>query len=455
MAGKIKKLIDCIIKTNSKGNQALYNLTRTKLMLKGINPDAYNLYSEDNLQIIEKLENFISDAGLHSCMNGESKMNITIAYSTKKTAIDAVNDIKNHFKNFDPRLVIFFASSSFNPDAISKEMKNAFENIPTIGCSTAGEIVSGKMLKNSVVAMALNSEIINDVKVEVVERIKEENKIPEVFKSFESYYGKRMKELDFTEYVGIILFDGLSKAEEKIMEKIGDLSDIVFLGASAGDYLNFSSTYVYANGEAYTDSAAIALVKPATAFDLIKTQSFCIFDKKLDTTGAEYQPTEIKLTATKVNLQNREVIELDNKPAAIAYAEALGVPVEEAPHYFMHNPLGLMINNEPYVRSPQQIKGNSIIFYCNIPEGTELSVLESTNIIEDTQKAINNKLNELGSISGIINFNCILRALELEKKGLSAEYVKIFENIPTIGFNTYGEEYIGHINQTSTMLVFK
>jgi len=50
---------------------------------------------------------------------------------------------------------------------------------------------------------------------------------------------------------------------------------------------------------------------------------------------------------------------------------------------------------------------------------------------------------------------CILRTLELESKGITEAYGKLFTDIPTIGFSTYGEEYIGHINQTSTMLVFK
>lgn len=441
MAGTIKKLIDCIISTKADGNQALSNLVKTRLMLKGINPDSYNFYSEDNPIIIEKLENFITDADLNICVTEVKKMDITIAYSSKKTVSEAVNDIKNHFKDFDPKMIIFFASSAFNPDEISREMQDAFKNTPTMGCSTAGEIISGRILKNSVVAMALNSNIIDDIKIDVVKDIKEQNRVPEVFSSFEKHFGKKMQELNFSEYVGVVLFDGLSKSEEKIMEKMSDLTDITFIGASAGDYLHFNSTYIYVNGEAYSDSAAVAVLKPAVKFDFIKTQSFCELDKKL--------------TPTKVNQENREVIEFNNKPAAVAYAEALGVSVEDLPKYFMKNPVGLMINNDPYVRSPQQIKDNKVIFYCNVFEGMELSVLESTNIIEDTQRAVMDKLKELGKISGIINFNCILRAQELEREGLTGEYAKIFEDIPTIGFNTYGEEYIGHINQTATMLVFK
>jgi hypothetical protein len=85
----------------------------------------------------------------------------------------------------------------------------------------------------------------------------------------------------------------------------------------------------------------------------------------------------------------------------------------------------------------------------------ELSLLESTNIIEDTRNSIKQVAEEFGTVSGIINFNCILRTLELKQKNLTQEYGNLFSDIPTIGFSTYGEAYIGHINQTATMLVFK
>jgi len=116
----------------------------------------------------------------------------------------------------------------------------------------------------------------------------------------------------------------------------------------------------------------------------------------------------------------------------------------------MVNPVGLMVGGEPYVRSPQQAKDGKMVFYCNIKQGMELSLLESTDIVKDTAAAITG----LNGVAGIINFNCILRTLELEQKGLTTAYGQLFRTIPTIGFSTYGEEFIGHINQTATMLVF-
>ena len=140
--------------------------------------------------------------------------------------------------------------------------------------------------------------------------------------------------------------------------------------------------------------------------------------------------------------------------AAQAYAKALGVEKRELENRFMMNPVGLMINDEPFVRSPQRINGDTMGFYCKVSEGMTLTLLESMDIVTDTKAAVEEKLAEMGKISGIINFHCILRTLELESKNRTNDYARIFADIPTIGFSTYGEAFLGHINQTSTMLVF-
>jgi len=263
----------------------------------------------------------------------------------------------------------------------------------------------------------------------------------DAFRSFEKYFGKPMAQLEPDRYVGIILIDGLSCKEELIIDRMGDLTNVNFIGGSAGDDLKFAATHVYANGKSFTNAAVLALIEPVDAFEFIKTQSFC--------------PTDKTLLVTKANEFNREVLEFNHKPAVQAYAEALQVPVAEVASHFMHSPVGLVFEGEPFVRSPQQIKGDSMIFYCSVIEGMELKILESTDIISDTCRAISAVQERLGHISGIINFNCILRTLEMEQKGITTTYGGLFKDIPTIGFSTYGEQFIGHINQTATMLVFK
>lgn len=367
-------------------------------------------------------------------------MNIKTAYSTKGTSDDVINDLQSQLSWFETKLLVFFASSRFAPNIISHKIQNAFPDAAVFGCTTAGEIVSGKMLNNSLVAMAFNAEAIDDVKVEVVENPKKENSVRKAFASFESFFDAPMQELDPSKYVGMIFVDGLSGAEESLIDKIGDLTNVTFIGGSAGDDLKFAATYVYANGKSYTNAAVLAVIRPCVPFTFIKTQSFCDLGKKL--------------VVTKANEEKREVIEFNHKPAVQAYAEVLGVAVEEAPNRFMHNPVGLVIDGIPFVRSPRLIQGDNMIFSCQVTEGMELSLLESTDIIDDTYNALEQARKELGGMSGIININCILRTLELEQKQLSDDYGKLFSAVPTIGFSSYGEQFIGHINQTATMLVF-
>lgn len=366
-------------------------------------------------------------------------MNIKTAFSVKTNIRDVVNDIKTQLGDFAAKLVVFFASSEFAPDAIASSMDEAFPGSETFGCSTAGEIVSGKMLTNSVVAMAFNRQAIKSVKVEALADLNTDSH--QTFDSFERHFNKTMAKMDPKQYVGIILIDGLSGKEEQVMDRIGDFTNVNFIGGSAGDDLKFAKTYVYANGKSYSNAAVLAILEPGVEFSLVKTQSF--------------HPLQKKLLVTKANEANREIIEFNHKPAAVAYAEALGTSVADASNHFMHNPVGLVFEGEPFVRSPQQFKGESMLFYCGVKEGIELDLLESTDIINDTKKALEMARSELGGISGIINFNCILRTLELQQKRLTAEYGQLFADTPTIGFSTYGEQYIGHMNQTATMLVFR
>ena len=369
------------------------------------------------------------------------EMSIITAHSTESNPEKAVAHLQAQMAGNAFRLVIFFASSQYDPQSISSAVKKAFPQADTLGCSTAGEIISGQILKNSIVAMGFTSDVIEDLNLQIVSNIQNENHVDEAFKVFGEYFGTEPFTMDTDKYVGIILADGLRGAEEKLMDRIGELSNLFFIGGSAGDDLKFSQTWVYANGNAYTDAAVLALLKPKVKFSFIKTQSF--------------QPCPITLKATKVKETERKVIEFNYRPAAEAYAEAVGTTPDQAEKYFMSNPIGLVIDEEPYVRSPQRINGQDMHFYCNVLEGMEMTLLESSDIIKDTQAAIDAKRTELSKISGILNFNCILRTLELEKKGKTEDYGKIFTDTPTVGFSTYGEEFIGHINQTATMLVFE
>ncbi|HOL69974.1 MAG TPA: FIST N-terminal domain-containing protein [Bryobacteraceae bacterium] len=365
---------------------------------------------------------------------------IRTAYSTKELSA-AVAEIEQQCAGFDPHVVLCFASPKYGPAELSRKLQNAYPKACTVGCTTAGEIVSGRMLTGSAVAMCLGAETVEGVAYAVVQNPREKAAVRDALGKLEAHSGKRLAEMDIRQYVGIVLADGLSGAEEQLMERIGDLTDVFFVGGSAGDDLKFERTHVMAGGQAYTGAAVLMLLKLRKGFDIIKTQSFV--------------PAGKTLVATEVDEENRKVVRFNGKPAVEAYAEAVGVDPAKVSEEFMNHPLGLMVEGEPFVRSPQRVQNGAMLFYCRIVEGAELEVLNATDIVADTRAAVEAKKAELGGIAGIVDFHCILRTLKLRAEQRCDEYGAIFNGIPAIGFSTYGEAYLGHINQTSTMLVFR
>jgi hypothetical protein len=366
-------------------------------------------------------------------------MKTKLSFSTDPILGNAVAQVARQIADPDLRLIVYFASTCYEPLALAQQMAAAFPGVPSVGCTTAGEIVSGQMLQNSLVAMALGSELVARVEARLVGRVSEDARgsVTAALEDVARALGHAPGDLEPDRYVGLILADGLSGAEERLMDALGDRTNIAFVGGSAGDDLKFQKTRVFLGANAASNAAVIVVIEPAVPFQILKTQSFRVLPKKL--------------VATQVNEPMRRVIEFNGEPAATAYGRAVGTSVEQASTRFMTNPVGLLAGNEIFVRSPQRIEGGSIYFYCSITEGAELTLLESTDIVTDTEKL----LATVPDASAILDFDCILRTLELRQKGQCDRYGSLFAKTPTVGFSTYGEEYIGHINQTSTMLVFR
>ena len=69
MPGKIKRVIQEIIEKRSRGNETIRSTTRTRLVLKGVNPDHFTDLSEDDPLILDKLKEVIDGMGLDITVN--------------------------------------------------------------------------------------------------------------------------------------------------------------------------------------------------------------------------------------------------------------------------------------------------------------------------------------------------------------------------------------------------
>jgi hypothetical protein len=361
--------------------------------------------------------------------------------STKSDPKEAAAELAAGLGSMKPRFLLYFATPRTDPAALGKALADTFGDVPAIGCTTAGEIVTGKMLEGSVVLMAMDEGTLASVATAVVDDVADDASVDRAMEALAEQVGSPLAQIDPSKYVGLVLHDGLSLGEERVMARIGDLANVPFVGGSAGDDVKFVATHVFHGFEPRRGASVLALLEPARPYHILKTQSFRVLDKTL--------------TVTDVDEATRTVRAFDGKPAAQAYAEALGVTVEDLPNHFQAHPVGLVLEeDDPFVRSPQQIKGTDVVFYCQIKKGMTLHVLEARNIVEETGRDLEQALAAAGSCTGIINFHCILRTLELKQRGQMEAYGQLFTKVPTVGFSTYGESYVGNINQTSTMVLF-
>jgi hypothetical protein len=64
MPGQIKRSIDAIIAQRSKGDPVLAMTTRTKLILKGVDPDSFSDNSVDDPSIMDSLKKIAQEMGV-------------------------------------------------------------------------------------------------------------------------------------------------------------------------------------------------------------------------------------------------------------------------------------------------------------------------------------------------------------------------------------------------------
>ncbi|MBC7544151.1 MAG: FIST C-terminal domain-containing protein [Candidatus Sericytochromatia bacterium] len=341
--------------------------------------------------------------------------------------------------------IIYFAGAAHDQALLAGQLAAGQPGVPMIGCSTAGEVSTGTgFLAGSVVAFAFGPEAVSRAAVGMCAPLSTEaGHAGDTLRSLAAQMAVDVRDLDPAKYLGLVLPDGLSLKEEILMDALGDAApDLIVVGGSAGDDLQFKTTYVTANGQVHSNGAALALLEMRVPFVISKSTHF--------------RPTGMTFVATKVDEANRTVYEFDGQPAQEAYAKAVGSTPEALDTALMAaHPIGLVIGDDPFVRSLQR-KGpdGSLVFFSNVLEGSIVSLLEPGDMAATTVAALDDLEATLGTVAGLLAFTCILRWVEAGTCGTTqAMYTEVTRRgIPMVGFNTYGEQYLGHINQTVTFL---
>ncbi|HYD82155.1 MAG TPA: nitric oxide-sensing protein NosP [Paucimonas sp.] len=343
----------------------------------------------------------------------------------------------------DMALVVFFCSSTYDLHVVAAEMRRLFAGTCVVGCTTAGEIgptgyrqcsISGASLPAAdfVVASGLLDRLRN------FEMARGQEFAAALLRQLES----RAPLADAHNSFGFLMIDGLSVREEPVTRSLQHgLSRIPVFGGSAGDGLRFSATHVYHDGRFHPDSAVLTLVHTALPFKIFKTQHFVSTDERM--------------VVTEADVDARIVREINGLPAAEEYARLVGVDVDDLdPMRFAASPVVVLIDGMDYVRAIQKVNPDgSLTFYCAIEEGLVLRVARGVDLVENLEQAFARVREEIGVPQAVFGCECILRNIEIHQCGLVERVAAVLRANRTVGFNTYGEQYLGvHVNQTFTGL---
>lgn len=356
-----------------------------------------------------------------------------------------VHELRAGLQGQPATAVLYFASSGYDPADIAGPISAAFPSAVVIGCSTAGEFSDQGIGTGGISAMAFPSGLltrvaagIGDLSADVAVGTQQ------AVARLEASFGRQLRDLDPERHVGFVLIDGLGGAEELVNETLGNAAPLLeFVGGSAGDDLAFERTWVAVGDQVSYRGVALLVGESAVPFRVVKTCSFV--------------PTGRVLTVTRTDDSGRCVQELDGRPAAEAYADAVGVPVQALDTtVWMRHPLGLMIGGEPWIRSPRAVvDGGSIQFHAQLHAGLQVEVMSAVDLVADTCRSLDEARVELGGqVRAAVLFNCVLRRLQLDAEGTGGQFVAGLRGIPTAGFHTYGESWLGHVNQTLTGVLF-
>ena len=367
------------------------------------------------------------------------------AKDSRAAAAEIISQFDEQLKGAAPTAAFVFLSAAHDGPTLISAVRTRYPKAQVVGCTTAGEFVEREGSVGGVAAMALPATTARAA-YGVVAHFERgvEAGILDAAKKLGRMAGSDLKSLDPKRWVGVLLADGMGMKEEEINDALGVAApQLVFVGGSAGDDLAFKQTHIFHNDDASTDGVVLLLLDMAVPFTFAKTCSF--------------EPTKHRFTITRADQENRTVYELNGKPATEVYAKACGTTPEKlGSEVFMSHPVGMMLDGDPWIRSPYQVtEDGGLKFFCRITEGSEVHLMDSTDLVGETRQAMARAEEEVGGrAAGALAFNCILRRLELDATKAHEGFLEAFGGIPTLGFHTYGESYLGHVNQTCTALVF-
>lgn len=341
----------------------------------------------------------------------------------------------------DIKLAVFYCSPAYDLPALAGALHKRFQDIPLIGCTTAGEITPMGYLSGALTGFSLAAPSMEvATKLISLEPFDRAATIADVGALRAQLTRKDGSAPSVTDTFGFLLIDGLAMQEEILVSCVyQELQGIDLIGGSAADGVSFGATYLYHNGQMHRNVAVLTLVRSSLPFMAFRTQHFVHSSTRMVVTAAD--PVQ------------RTVFEINGLPAAREYARLLNLDISElTPLTFATYPVVVRVGGQYFVRSIAKVNDDeSLLFFCAIDEGIVLTIAQGVDMVENLQQAFDQVRQTLGVPELVLGCDCVLRRLESEREGIKEKIGQILCDNNVVGFATYGEQYNAmHVNQTFT-----
>lgn len=339
---------------------------------------------------------------------------------------------------------IFFSQDDFDPHQLAAAIARHAPRLKYAACSTAGEISPTGYAEGQIMAVLFPSDRFQATAtlIENLSQCGMDDLVGRVG-DLRREMDKREEEENSSSFA-VLLIDGMSRKEETVTSALyWGLDDIPLIGGSAGDNMHFERTTLILNGQVSSDSAIVLLVRSTVPFVVFKIDNFT--------------PTDRKLVVTAAVPEERRVLEFNAEPAALVYAEAVGIEAGSLTSMsFASHPVVVRVGGEYYCRSIQKLNPDgSLSFFCAIDNGVVLTVAQPKGMVDSTREKLREIGERLNGIDVVLGFDCVLRRLDAKNRQSFRAISQLYQEQKVIGFGTYGEQYRSmHLNQTLTGIAF-
>lgn len=366
------------------------------------------------------------------------------AFSTKKAQDDILKDIFSQLdvQNSCPQLIIFTAQDDVFA-YFAKQLQIKYADATTIGTTSYNHVGPDGVSKTGASVMAIYSgiEVSSGILFEI-------NRHP---MNYYQHVRKAISELTTYENTCCLEFStAYSLGEEIILDTFQvalEGKPISIFGSSAGskDPTN-EYTLVALNGDVYLNSCVFCFIHNLEGRIIYYSENI-------------FKPTEYHFIATDVNCETRTVYNYNDKPAAQAISQAVGVPLDKLADYLTEHPMGRLLDDKIYITDKKQIEEDGAIeYYSRIYNRTKLALLE----VDDVEKVWGRTAvvirNQIETPSFTIVANCMGRSSIFEKAKLMDKFAQTLKDNygPFICVSGCGEQLnTEHFNKTMVIAVFE